>query len=73
MKPFIEFSHIEKAFIQKRIKAAIDKLVSDWDVPMNLREKRIAQVVADAVMNLPTRPEDKESPVHRRWYQLWRD
>ena len=71
MKPFIEFSHIEKAFIQKRIKVAIDKLVSGWDVPMNLREKRIAQVVADAVMNLPTRP-DKESPKHRRWYQMWK-
>jgi hypothetical protein len=67
MNDFIEFTDLEKAFILKRIKTAIDNLTAAWVAPLGPREIRITQAVDNVIKNLPSKPD--KVPVHRRWWQ----
>ena len=66
------FTPEQKAFIAERVMRRVDALTANWE-RKGQQYYAVMIAVKDAIANLPTRPEDKESPVHRRWYQLWRD
>jgi len=49
----MRFSSEEIVFIHRAIKAELDKLRASWEKDFNLREKRIIQVIAETIFNLP--------------------